>query len=175
MNKKIRNYTIWGAIFTILAGSLLHFVFAWSGNWHPAALIAAVNESTWEHLKLAFWPIFFFSLFEYFMYGKNVKNFCVSKALLVMIPPIIIVGLFYGYTAIISDNFIFDISIFIISVIIGYWINYLIMKSEKNYSKYNWLAYIIITVFLAKFSLFTYYSPNMFLFKDPISGGYGIQ
>lgn len=175
MNREMKNYTIWGTIFTIIFGSLLHFSFTWSGNWHPIALIAAVNESTWEHLKLAFWPIFLFSVFEYFMYGKNIKNFCVSKALLVIIPPIIIVGLFYGYTAIIADNFILDILIFIIAVIVGYIVNYKIMISQKDYSRWNWLVYLVIITALLKFSLFTFYPPHMFLFKDPISGGYGIQ
>jgi len=45
-----------GAAFVILVGSALHFVFDWTGGWRPAALFAAVNESIWEHLKLAFWP-----------------------------------------------------------------------------------------------------------------------
>src|SRR6056297_1692189 len=45
-----------GAVFIILVGSTLHFVFDWTGGWRPAALFAAVNESIWEHLKLAFWP-----------------------------------------------------------------------------------------------------------------------
>jgi hypothetical protein len=40
----------------VLAGSALHFAFDWSGHWLPLALIAAVNESVWEPMKLAFWP-----------------------------------------------------------------------------------------------------------------------
>ena len=45
-----------GAAFMIAAGSVLHFAFDWLGGWYPLALVAAVNESIWEHLKLAFWP-----------------------------------------------------------------------------------------------------------------------
>lgn len=167
-------YTIWGAIFTVFAGSGLHFLFDASGSWHPVALIAAVNESTWEHLKLAFWPAFFFAILEYYMYGKTVKNFCVAKALLFIIPPIIIVGLFYGYTAIIEDNFILDILIFVIAVIFGYIINYKIMISQRDFSSWNRLSYIIIIAILLKFSLFTFFPPHLFLFKDPVGGGYGI-
>lgn len=44
-----------GAIMMILFGSGLHFAFVLLGSWAPVALVAAVNESIWEHLKLAFW------------------------------------------------------------------------------------------------------------------------
>ncbi|MEM4188473.1 MAG: DUF6512 family protein, partial [Candidatus Hadarchaeum sp.] len=60
MNKKLFYWTIAGTFFIIFFGSFLHFAFELSGNFRPLALIAAVNESTWEHLKLAFWPAFIF-------------------------------------------------------------------------------------------------------------------
>ena len=43
----------WGL--TALAGTLLHFLYDWLPN-PLTALIAPVNESVWEHLKLLFWP-----------------------------------------------------------------------------------------------------------------------
>jgi len=45
---------IWSAIIIGLVGSLLHFLFDWLGQWPPIGLISAVNESVWEHTKLAF-------------------------------------------------------------------------------------------------------------------------
>lgn len=44
------------AIVVIAVGSLLHFAWEWSGRSAVVAVFAATNESTWEHLKLAFWP-----------------------------------------------------------------------------------------------------------------------
>ena len=38
----------------ILLGSGLHFAFVLLGSWAPLALVAAVNESIWEHLKAGF-------------------------------------------------------------------------------------------------------------------------
>jgi hypothetical protein len=58
MRKKILIYTILGTVFAVFTGSGLHFLFDALGQWRPVAIIAAVNESTWEHLKLAFWPMF---------------------------------------------------------------------------------------------------------------------
>ena len=37
-----------------LLGTLLHFTYRWSGR-NP--LIAPVNESVWEHMKLLFFPM----------------------------------------------------------------------------------------------------------------------
>lgn len=42
-------------VLTTLAGVLLHFLYIWLPN-PLTALIAPVNESVWEHLKLLFWP-----------------------------------------------------------------------------------------------------------------------
>ena len=52
MRKMILRWELIGIVVIILAGSALHFVFEWTRYWPPEAVIAAVNESTWEHLKL---------------------------------------------------------------------------------------------------------------------------
>ena len=39
-------------LLTLLLGNLLHFVYDWTGQASWAAYISAVNESTWEHMKL---------------------------------------------------------------------------------------------------------------------------
>lgn len=53
MAGKIWSLELVGIPFIVILGSLLHFAFAWSGYWIPVALVAAVNESAWEQLKLA--------------------------------------------------------------------------------------------------------------------------
>lgn len=62
---KIFSWEVVGAILISFAGSLLHFVFELFNGWPPLALTAAVNESTWEHLKLAFWPALVYALIEW--------------------------------------------------------------------------------------------------------------
>ena len=41
-----------GMLFSLLFGNLLHFVYDWTGQAGWAAYLSAVNESTWEHMKL---------------------------------------------------------------------------------------------------------------------------
>ena len=53
--KNVRLWNIAGAAFALVAGTLLHFVYEWFGG-NVWAVIGAVNESTWEHLKLLYFP-----------------------------------------------------------------------------------------------------------------------
>jgi len=173
MNNQIKKWEIWGAILTILVGSLLHFTFEWSGGSKIVALFSAVNESTWEHLKLAFWPIFIITVIEYFTFGKQIKNFCLAVMVKIYLSLIIIIALFYGWTAILPDSLIWDIFTFILAVIISYFAGYKIMKINKDLG-WNKISIVLIIISIICFSLFTYFPPENFLFENPISGGYGI-
>lgn len=172
--EKIQKWQIWGVVITVILGSLLHFVFDWSGGSKIVALFAAVNESTWEHLKIGFWPALIFLTIEYFYFGKNNKNFCLAAAKTLYTIPILIVALFYGYTAIIEDNLFMDILIFIVAIIAAFVIGYYFLKTERDFSKYKTISIIFILIIIAAFSLLTYFPAKNFLFLDPVSGGYGI-
>ena len=41
-------------IFAMILGSLLHFTYEWSNENSFVGSFSAINESTWEHLKLLF-------------------------------------------------------------------------------------------------------------------------
>lgn len=169
----MKKFEILSVIGTIIFGSLLHFLFEWSGSFKPLALIAAVNESTWEHLKLAFWPAFIFAVIAYFVIKNKPANFCFAQAVKLISMPILIVVLFYGWLLFFPDNFIYDISIFVVAALVGHYLSYRIEIQEKDY-KLEKLAIVLIIIALLKFSLFTYFTPKIFLFHNPVSGGYGI-
>ncbi len=174
MNKKIFYYHIGGIIFTVLAGSFLHFIYELSGFLKPVALFGAVNESTWEHLKIAFWPAFIFGIIEYFSYGKNRNNFFLAKAKQIYIIPILIVVFFYGYTAFTEHNLFLDIFIFILAIVIGYITSYKILVWQRDFSKYKILSLSFIIIAVIVFSLLSYFPLENFLFLDPVTGSYGI-
>lgn len=170
----IKKWEMWGVIVSILLGSTLHFTYAWSGHNPLVAIFSAVNESTWEHLKIAFWPTFVFAVIEWFIFSKDVKNFCLATMVKLFSMPIIIMTLFYGWLAIFPDNFIWDISIFVLAVILGYYFSYRLMKITKPLG-WEKISLVIILIGLLKFSFFTYFPPKIFMFQDPIKGGYGIE
>lgn len=173
--KKILKWEVFGFLFIALAGSLLHFCFEWSGCFVPFALYCAVNESVWEHLKLGFWPGFFFALYEYAIWGKRVRNFIPAKVLALYILPISIIVLFYSYTSIIGTHILLlDIVIFIASVALAQYVSYKVMTLAKDYSAYEKTAIILLAVITLAFCLFTYFPPRMELFLDPRTGYPGI-
>lgn len=165
-NKIILTQTV-GAIFIIILGSLLHFVFAWSGYNKIVALFSAVNESTWEHLKLAFWPGFIFMLFEVFIYQKKSNLFFAKMIELILMPLIIIVS-FYTYVGILGFNLLFlDIGTFVLAVIVARRIGYKILIKEKTTNFSNLISIFIIFILIFFFIYFTYNPPMIGLFKDP--------
>lgn len=175
MKKPVLVWEIIGMLFIILLGSFLHFAFELSGEFIPLAGIAAVNESTFEHLKLGFWPALFFGLIEYNFIKDSANNFLVAKFVSASLIPLSIIGLFYLYSTILgTDLFILDILIFIVSVIIGQIGSYKVLKSNKLDSKWTKISIVGLVILLIIFPLFTFYPPQMFIFQDPVSGGYGI-
>ena len=64
MKKSISYRQMMGFLFTSVLGTFLHFLFDLTGGSLPAALVSAVNESIWEHMKLLFYPMVLFALVE---------------------------------------------------------------------------------------------------------------
>jgi len=174
---KIKKFEIWSAVFTIIVGSLLHFVFAWSHEWKPLAIFAAVNESTWEHLKLAFWPALLMTLIGWRMFAKDrstiSKNFCFAQTKKLYMMPMLIVALFYGWRYFFADNFVYDISIFMVAVIAGHYTAYKLETGSFVWGMKKF-AFVAIALLTLAFALLTFFPPKCFLFHDPVSSGYGI-
>ena len=55
-NNIVKIFAIIAFIITSILGVLLHFAYDFSGHNIIIGLFTPVNESTWEHLKLLFFP-----------------------------------------------------------------------------------------------------------------------
>jgi hypothetical protein len=175
VKKKILRWELGGIVFIVVVGSVLHFVFEWSGGAIPVAPFAAVNESVWEHLKLGFWPALVYAVLEYFRFGKSANNFPFAKTLGIYLIPITIVVLYYLYTAILGHGLlIVDIAIFVVAVIVGQLVSYRLLIASPLPERLNRFAPIALAVLGILFVLFTFYPPQIPLFKDSVTGGYGI-
>lgn len=171
-----KTYHIIGAIFAIAFGSLLHFVFEWSNNNPIVGTFSAVNESTWEHIKLLIVPMVLYTIFEYFKYGKKYKNFFQVKFLSLLIGMVSIAVLYYSYKGIVGRHYVWlDIVIFFIAAILAYWFSYKKLGKNKydgTISKILSILGIILIVVLA--IVFTFSPPEIDLFYDASKRLYGI-
>lgn len=172
---KILAWEITGAFVITISGSLLHFVFAFLGEWPPAALIAAVNESVWEHLKLAFWPALIFAVIEWPFFRKHSKHFWTAKTFGILVMPVIITSVFYAYKAAAGHHILWvDIALFVFAVFAGQILSYKLLLRRSFPSRTKILAMILLIAMIAAFSLFTYSPPRCPLFMDSQTGQYGI-
>ena len=174
MNKLLR-WELAGILFIYLVGTSLHFVFAWTNYWHPAALIAAVNESTWEHFKMGFWPGFIFALIEYRFVRDIAHNFVFAKFLGLLSMPLVVAVLFYTYTVLTGHHYLTaDIIIFFVSIVVGQMVSYRIMSQEELGESKHRVGMVGLGIMIVAFSLLSYFPPHNFVFRHPEGGGYGI-
>ena len=70
---------MWFLIISIIVisvvGTLSHFLYDLTNHNKFIGIFAAVNESTWEHIKIALTPTLLWGLIDGFLYGTNVNYF----------------------------------------------------------------------------------------------------
>lgn len=168
------RWTLGGAAFVVVTGTVWHFAFGLLGRWPPLALVFPVNESTWEHLKLAFWPMLIWAAIERPCLAGRVSNFLRATVAGIAAAIAVIPLFFYTYTGIIGhDVFWLDIVDFVTAVAIGYAVRLRIMRQPQAPGR-EIAAKAILGLMLAAFLTFSFFPPASALFRDPRSGGYGI-
>jgi len=176
MKKISKKLLIWetiSALFVILVGSALHFVFAWSGYNNIVGAFSAVNESTWEHTKLAFFPILIFSLFQYLFVKKEIKNYFTIKTKELYLAVILIIVIFYTYTGIVGHHYLFaDILTFVLAIIAAKFLAYIHLFNKTKGKEI--LSMILIALLGIFFIYATFCPPKIQLFLDTPTGNYGI-
>lgn len=176
--KKLAVCTLISALVAIGLGTFLHFALELSGGNFFVALFSAANESVWEHLKLIFIPFEVTMLIEYFIYGKDLKNFFSAKLIGVLSAMAATVVLYYTFVGVTGKNIPFvNISIFVITTALAYFISYIRMLNKKGFlGAFGETASIVILASVwALFFFFTYYPPEIPLFRDPMNMLYGID
>ena len=173
---KLKNTQLIVILFSLILGTLLHFTYEWSGNNLFVGSFSAVNESIWEHLKLVFYPMLIAMIIEYFFIKKDVNNYIEAKTIGIFTAIFFIIVSFYTYSGIIGTSIIIiDILIFIISIILGEYVAYRLMKRDDESTVLTTSLSIIILLFLLLcFIIFTYIPPEVNLFRDITTGMYGI-
>lgn len=171
-----KTYYILQFLFIAAFGTLLHFTFKWSNQNRIVALFCAVNESTWEHLKLVVFPLILVDIFEYIKFGHNCDNYMIAKALGLLSGMMFIIMFHYTYKGIIGKSILFcDVTIFLASIIIAISVSNLILNHHVLESKiYEIIGGIIIVAVIISFMWFTYDPPKINLFIDPPTKQYGL-
>ena len=172
-NKKvlfIETITIFLSMF------LFHNIYNWFPNFLTASFFP-VNESLFEHLKLMFTTQIIISLIIYLI--LKLKKIKFSNYLLgLLISTIVTISLFFLiYLPIYNrfgENLFLTMSIYLISLIIGNIIFYLISKRKHEFLL-NLISLVIISIIAVILIYFTFNPLKNDFFFDSIEEIYGIK
>ena len=107
-------------IVSIALGILLHFAYDLTNENRIIGLVAPVNESVWEHLKLILIPFTIFSIAFYFYTKQKFSNMLLATFLGNIVGMFVTVTLYYLGTMLFgNDNMVFNIITFIPSMQTG--------------------------------------------------------
>lgn len=176
MGGRVARWQLGGFLFVCAAGTALHFLYQWSGESVAAAPFAAVNESVWEHMKLLFWPMLLWAGAERAVLGGYSRGFWPAKALGILLGLALIPALYYTYTGALDVSVMWvDIAIFFVAAAAAF-------LAETRMLARDWRcrggarasALVLLLLLSAAFVLCTFVPPRFPLFRDPVTGFYGL-
>lgn len=179
------RYSLYGFFFVSILGTLAHFLYDWSGQNPIIGFFSPVNESTWEHMKLLFFPML---LYYALTYKKLEKAYPLSSStypLSILVGTWLIPVLFYSYSGILGFHLtVLDILTFYVSVFWAFLCFYFLTKDYTASSEFQnhpqkhpkenvWLMKLkplfrfFVLLLLFSFVLFTYRPPSFNIFQEP--------
>ena len=176
MEKRLFYWELAGFAAVSALGTLLHFTYDWSGHWAVAAAFSAVNESTWEHMKLLFFPLFLFSVVQVCFQGRTYPNFLAVRGISTLTGVTLIPVLFYTYTGVLGSHLPWaDIAIFYIAVLAVFALDRRLLRRGRFTSLWQQLLGLLGLWLLAFLFVYcTFHPPELGLWQDPVTRGYGL-
>ncbi len=158
---------LWGFIGITLIGMLLHNAYAWTRPFPLFALIAPVNESVWEHLKMAYWAVLIYGIAESRIRKKSGGNLLPSLAIASTVFVLFIVVVFYSYTAFSGRSILWaDISTFIMGAFFSRWLMCRIQRTDEMSGTVRIVSVFFLAAVALVFILFTNSPLEMEIFTD---------
>lgn len=176
MNKKLyRTLSIIGVPVIYLIASALHFFYDLSNGSVLSILFSSVNESVWEHVKIFAVGFVIWSFIELFWAKPPFKKFITAKTLSLYFLSLSIIVFFYSYTTVVKEPIlVVDLISSFIFVALAQYISFRLVTSDNSLGDYFAVALMLIMLYFVMFFSFTLFPPKIDLFKDPVTGMYGI-
>ena len=175
MKRSIGLWQLWGFAATSLGGTVLHFLYDWLGEAPWIAPFSGVNESTWEHMKLLFWPMLLFAVVQSVFFRDREDFWCV-KLRGILLGLLLIPVFFYTYNGTVgkSPDWL-NIAIFFVAAALSYLYEAKLFHTCKLRCRSPKSAQAILAVIALLFVAFTFFTPEIGIFKDPLTGTYGVS
>ena len=166
-------YLVISIIIISIIGTISHFLYDISNHNKIIGLFSAVNESTWEHIKIALTPTLLWGLIDGLIFGDD-PNYFTAKFISLLVIIILMPLLFYGYIKITKKDIpIIDILIFYIVIISSQLSFYYIINMNPINGFISYLSGIGIFLIFGGYMIHTLMPAKSLLFKDPLTNKYG--
>lgn len=134
-------------------------------------MIAPINESVWEHLKLPLLPTILWWTLSYIFLAKKHKvsfyHWFFSAIISLIICPLFIVSFYYTYTGAFEfHSLILDVSSLFLGIAIAQLTALHIYRYAKLKQWHFYMATFIFVALIIAFIAFTFEPPNFPLFRD---------
>ncbi len=174
MKRSIGLWQFLGFAVTAFGGTILHFLYDWLGEAIWVAPFSGVNESTWEHMKLLFWPMLIFAVVQSFFFKKRKDFWCVKlRGMLLGLSLIPI--LFYTYNGAVgkSPDWL-NITIFFVSAAVTFLYETRLFNENRLVCRSPKISIVLLSTIALLFVVFTFITPQIGIFLDPVTGTFGI-
>lgn len=176
MNKRLfKILEIAGILVIYLIAVLLHFVYDLTNGSVLAILFGSVNESVWEHIKIFCVGYVFWAIIELLIIKPPFKKYVVAKTISLYFLSLCIPAFFYAYNLFTSGPvLILDMLSSLAFLALAQYISYKLTVNENSIADYFCVALMLLMLYFVMFFSFTVFPPKVDLFKDPLTGMYGI-
>ena len=160
-----RLVTVAGAAI-VIAGTLLHFVYGWSGRNLVAGLVSPVNESVWEHTKLLVFPVVAAGTVEASVL-RDVRRVAWATLVESILGALAIVAVFYTYTGALGTGPILwvDITSFVLVVAGGQWLHLRVLLSSRLLVPPATVSLPGLLALLVLYTIWTVMPPDLPVFR----------
>lgn len=173
---KILKLEIIGFVVCSVLGTLLHFLYDWTGQNSIIGLFVPVNESPFEHLKLLFFPFVLFGIYESIKLAKDKFNVFSAKLAGIVCGMVTTLAIYYLSLGITGKMInVINIGSFFVGLAVAFFVSYKIMKASVGNGICNTGSAIVLIIMAVMFMFFTYFPIEIPLFQDPQNHTYGIK
>lgn len=168
MEKRIKSYTKWGMLLVVLLGISLHFLYELTGKSMWAGLFSPINESVWEHMKLAFFPLLVYFLYEMLCIRKQIPSLSLASARGILTGTFAIPVIFYTYTGILGFRLLV---LDILTLLLGLFLGFYGQQKKIDANSFlppgkGFLSWGLVFLMCLCFFLFTFWPPALPLFIE---------
>jgi hypothetical protein len=136
-----------------------------------------VNESYWEHIKIAIWPVLLLQIVLFSLGGYQFPSYVPASTIALYSIPVTMVGLVFLYKSVTKRNILWlDISIFFVCIAIAQSIFVQVLGQLSATSGTVVMSSLFLLGLIVAFLLFTFRPPREpDVFLDPIKKDYGLR